>query len=162
MTPPVDFKPPGQWRLIGQVSDNVRSLWVDHIRAAEENERVIPWEFRVCTYGLIMVDFPFADLRTYQDRMQRTTNTPMKSKPSVPVSCYIPLGTTSIYAPEDLELVWSTLSDVVRSAEQYRHEACTEAHWMSKTVTPILNLVRRLRRYIDPVDDFEKLEVLDM
>ena len=86
----------------------------------------------------------------------------MKTKPSIPDSCYIPLGTDSTYAPEDLELVWSTLSDVVKSAEQYRHEDCTEAHWISKTVTPLLNLVRRLRRYTDPADDFEKLEALDM
>jgi hypothetical protein len=86
----------------------------------------------------------------------------MKTKPSVPGSCYIPLGTASIYTPEDLELVWSTLSDVVRSAEQYRHEGYTEAHWMSKTVTPLLNLVRRLRRYTEPAEDFEKLEALDM
>lgn len=94
--------------------------------------------------------------------MQRATNTPMKSKPSIPDTCYIPFGTASIYTQEDLELVWSTLSDVVTSAAQYRHEDYTEAHWMSKTVTPLLNLVRRLRRYTDPADVFEKLEALDM
>ena len=94
--------------------------------------------------------------------MQQATNTPMKTKPSIPGSCYIPFGTASTYTPQDLELVWSTLSDVVKSAAQYRHRDYTEAHWMSKTVTPLLNLVRRLRRYADPTDDFEKLEALDM
>jgi hypothetical protein len=58
MTPPVDFKTPGEWKGIGPVSDNVRGLWVDHIRAAEEKERVIPWEFKVCTYGR-----PYQDCR---------------------------------------------------------------------------------------------------
>ena len=94
--------------------------------------------------------------------MQRATDTPMKTKLEIPDSCYIPLGAASTYTQEDLELVWSTLSDVVKSAKQYRHEDYTEAHWMSKTVTPLLNLVRRLRRYADPADDFEKLEALDM
>ena len=94
--------------------------------------------------------------------MQRATDTPMKSKLSLPDSCYIPSGTASIYTPEDLGLVWSTLSDVVKSAAQYRHEDYTEAHWMSKTVTPLLNLVRRLGRYTDPAEDFEELEALDM
>ena len=65
MTPPVDFKTPGEWRLIGPVSDNVRNFWADHIRAAEEKERVIPWQFKVCTYGLIMSILLFVDLATY-------------------------------------------------------------------------------------------------
>ncbi len=94
--------------------------------------------------------------------MQQAANTPTKSKRSLPDSCYIPLGTASTYTPEELELVWFTLSDVVKSAEQYRHEDYTEAHWISKTVSPLLNLVRRLRRYTDPAYDFEELEALDM
>ena len=65
MTPPVEFKTPGEWRRIGPVSDNIRNFWVDHIRAAEEKERVIPWEFKVCTYGLIMTILLFVDLTTY-------------------------------------------------------------------------------------------------
>ena len=86
----------------------------------------------------------------------------MKTKFPIPSSCYIPLGTASIYTPEELELIWSTLFDVVKSAAQYRYRDYTEAHWISKTVTPLVNLVRRLRRYADPTDDFEKLEALDM
>ena len=64
MTPPVDFISPGEWKEIGPVSDNVRNLWVDHIRAAEEKEGVIPREFKVSNFGLIMSILPFADLAT--------------------------------------------------------------------------------------------------
>ncbi len=64
MMPPVDFRTPGEWRLIGPASDNVRNFWA-HIRAAEEKERVIPWQFKVCTYGLIMSILLFVDLTTY-------------------------------------------------------------------------------------------------
>ena len=65
MTPPVEFKTPGEWRGIGPVSDRVKNCWVDHVRAAEEKEHVIPWEFKVCAYGLIMSILPFVDLTTY-------------------------------------------------------------------------------------------------
>ena len=65
MTPPVDFKTPKEWKGIGPVSDNVRNFWVNHIRVAEEKERVIPGEFQVCTCGLILSVLPFADLTTY-------------------------------------------------------------------------------------------------
>ena len=65
MTPPVEFKTPEEWKGIGPVSENVRNFWVNHIRVAEEQECVIPWEFKVCICGLIMSILPFVDLITY-------------------------------------------------------------------------------------------------
>ena len=64
MKPPVDFISPGEWKGIGPISDNIRKLWVDHIRAAEGKEGVIPREFKVSKFGLIMSILPFADLAT--------------------------------------------------------------------------------------------------
>ena len=86
----------------------------------------------------------------------------MKIKPSIPDSCYILLDTASTYTQEDLELIWTTLSNVVKTAAQYRLEDYTDAHWMSKTVTILLNLVCRLRWQGDPADGFGKLEAGDM
>lgn len=64
MTPPVEFMTPEEWKVVGPVSDNVRDFWVNHIRAAEEKERIIPWEFKVCTCGLISSILPCTDLTT--------------------------------------------------------------------------------------------------
>ena len=68
MTPPVEFITPEEWKVVGPVSDNVRFFWVNHIRATQEKEGIIPWEFKVCTCGLIMSILPFlpfTNLTTY-------------------------------------------------------------------------------------------------
>ena len=51
------------------------------------------------------------------------------------------------------------ISDVLSSAKNYRHSGCTEAHWISVVVSPLLNLVRRLQRY---QKENARLEVVDL
>ena len=52
-----------------------------------------------------------------------------------------------------------TIADVLDLADEYRHSGCTEAHWNSIVVNPLLNLVRRLKRY---QRKDSKLSVLDL
>ena len=52
-----------------------------------------------------------------------------------------------------------TVADVLDSADQYRHSSCTEAQWTSIVVSPLLNLMRRLKRY---QSKDSKLAVLDL
>lgn len=89
--------------------------------------------------------------------MKKETDAPKKTSPSIPDSCFS--GSYSRYAKDDLALIQSTVSDILSSANKYRHSVCTEAHWASKVISPLLNLVRRLKCY-DKKDS--KLEVVDL
>lgn len=57
-------------------------------------------------------------------------------------------------------MIWLTVSDVLQNADKYRHSGCTEAHWILCVVSPLLHLVRRLKRYQTKQET--KLEILDM
>ena len=84
-------------------------------------------------------------------------DTPNKTKPLIPDDCFgAPL---TKYAIDDHGLMRSTIVDILDMARKYRHSGCTEPHWSSLVVSPLLNLVRRLKRY-QKVDS--KLEVIDL
>lgn len=51
------------------------------------------------------------------------------------------------YHPDDHPMIISTIEDIVAMAARYRYVDFTEAHWISVTVSPMLNLVRRWRRF---------------
>ena len=81
----------------------------------------------------------------------------MKTKPSIPDECFGALQDQ--YTPDDHVLMQLTIKDVRDMAELYRNSDCTEAHWSSIVVMPLLNLVRRLKRF-QKVDS--KIAVLDL
>lgn len=84
-------------------------------------------------------------------------NTPMKSKRRIATILF---GSVIHYDPLDHNLIWLTVSDVVFITEEYRNRG-TEAHWTSVVVTPLLQLVRRLRKFQKGMKA-PMLEVLDM
>lgn len=63
----------------------------------------------------------------------------------------------------DLDIIWTTLSDVMYMADQYRNNA-PESHWIGTVVAPLLHLVRRISLFkcFDDDADQQSLEVLDM
>ena len=92
-----------------------------------------------------------------KDRIIKASNTPTKSHLEIPQDMFGVSRNT--YAKEDLALVWLTISDILNNANKYRH-GCTEAHWSSVVVSPLLHLVRRLKRHCKKAET--KSEVLDM
>ena len=89
--------------------------------------------------------------------IQDQFDTPNKTRPLIPNDCFgAPLDK---YATDDYALMRLTISDVLTSADKYRHSGCTEAHWISIVVSLLLNLVRRLKRYQRTES---KLAVLDL
>ena len=72
-------------------------------------------------------------------------DTPNKTKPLLPDDCFGAL--LDKYTADDYTLIRSTIADVLKMANKYRHSGCTDAHWTSIVVSPLLNLVRRLKRY---------------
>lgn len=81
----------------------------------------------------------------------------MKTKPSIPDECFGALQDQ--YTLDDHVLMLLTIKDVRDMAEEYRYSDCTEAHWSSIVVMPLMNLVRRLKRF-QKVDS--KIAVLDL
>ena len=77
--------------------------------------------------------------------IQAQFDTPTKTKP--PISDEYFDASNDKYATDDFALIGLTIADVLSSADEYRHSGCTEAHWISIVVSPLLNLVRRLKRY---------------
>ena len=63
------------------------------------------------------------------------------------------------YAIDDYGLMRSTIVDILDMADKYWHSGFTEPHWSSLVVSPLLNLVRRLKRY---QKGDSKLEVIDL
>lgn len=89
--------------------------------------------------------------------MSRESDTPNKTKPSIPDSYFD--TSHARYAKEDLTLIQLTIWDVLGLADKYRHSDCTEPHWTSIVINPLLNLVRRLRRY---QKNDSKLAIVDL
>ena len=111
--------------------------------------------------NLLIIVIPIlADQHFAQERIQQATDTPNKRKPAIPQSSFVPRDKDPYFAKADLEVLWATITDVLKSADMYRHACPTEAHWTARVVSPLLNQVRRLKRYHD--EDFEKLESLDL
>ncbi|KAL9632467.1 MAG: hypothetical protein Q9164_005303 [Protoblastenia rupestris] len=92
-----------------------------------------------------------------KDRIRAVLDTPIKSRPQINDAAFGP--SLLNYRGTDPKLIWSTIDDVVKQADRFRDRICTEAHWISVVISPLLNLVRRLQRF-----DREKmeLEVLDI
>ena len=93
-----------------------------------------------------------------QDRITTASDTPTKSRVDIPPGLFG--SSLDKYIKEDHTLVWMTVSDVLENADKYRHSGCTEAHWISVVVNPLLHVVRRLKRHQEKAET--KLEVLDM
>ena len=84
-------------------------------------------------------------------------DTPKKTKETIPDEYF---GTPyARYAKEDHDLIKATITDVLNMADLYRHSGCTEAHWVSVVVNPLLSLVRRLTCY---QNEGSKIEVVDL
>ena len=71
--------------------------------------------------------------------------TPLKSKKSISDAAFG--SAIANYRGTDPQLLWFTIQDVVQQAAQYRNSGCTEAHWTSVVISPLLNLVRRMERF---------------
>ena len=67
------------------------------------------------------------------------------AKPSIPDECFGALQDQ--YTLDDIILVQVIFKDVRDMAAEYRHNDCTEGHWCSIVVMPLLNLVRQLKRF---------------
>lgn len=89
--------------------------------------------------------------------LNKELDTPNKTKPLVSDECFGALHDR--YAADDYSLMRLTIADVLELADEYRYSGCTEAHWTSIVVSPLLNLVRRLKRY---QKKDSKLAVLDL
>lgn len=85
------------------------------------------------------------------------SDTPNKTRAPIPDEYF---GASYVrYAKEDYDPMKVTITDVLSMADQYRHSGCTEAHWVSVVVNPLLSLVRRLRCY---QNEGSKIEVVDL
>ena len=80
-----------------------------------------------------------------QKEINKEFDTPDKTKPLISDDCFGALQDR--YVADDYTLMRLTIADVLDLADEYRHSGCTEAHWNSIVVNPILNLVRRLKRF---------------
>lgn len=89
--------------------------------------------------------------------LKKEFDTPNKTKPLLSDECFGTLHDR--YAADDYTLMRSTITDVLEMADEHRYSGCTEAHWTSIVVSPLLNLVRRLKRY---QRNDSKLAVLDL
>ena len=91
--------------------------------------------------------------------MAAVFNTPRKSKIGFKPDLF---DSAAIFDGQDLDLMWTTISDVAYMANLYRNSA-PESHWIGSVVAPLLHLVRRLSLFKIPNDrDRPLLEVLDM
>ena len=89
--------------------------------------------------------------------MRKESDTPNKTKALIPDHCFG--ASYSKYAEEDYNCMEVTIRDVLSMADKYRHRGCTEAHWVSVVISPLLNLVRRLRRF---QKEGSKIAVVDL
>ena len=89
--------------------------------------------------------------------MRKESDTPNKTKAPIPDHCFG--ASYSKYAEEDYNPMEVTIRDVLSMADKYRHSGCTEAHWVSVVVNPLMSLVRRLRRY---QKEGSKIAVVDL
>ncbi len=89
--------------------------------------------------------------------MRKESDTPNRTK--APISDHSFGASYSKHAEEDYDSIEVTIRDVLSMADSYRHSGCTEAHWVSVVVNPLLSLVRRLRRY---QKEGSKIAVVDL
>ena len=94
---------------------------------------------------MVPFDEYYADCDLRQTEIQIQFDTPNKTRPLIPNDRFG--APHDKYAPDDYALMRLTITDVLDMADEYRHSGCTEAHWNSIVVSPLLNLVRRLQRY---------------
>lgn len=83
-------------------------------------------------------------------------DTPMKSKGPTPHT----FESSLYFRPAEHGLIWSTVVDVANQAEKYRDKV-TESHWVTVTVSPLLQLIRKLEVFHN-ADKQSLLEVLDL
>jgi hypothetical protein len=94
-----------------------------------------------------------------QERLTTLFDTPRKSKLALRSSLF---NTVDILDGSDLDLIWTTLSDITFMATKYRNIA-PESHLIGTVVAPLLHLVRRLSLFQKDGDKEQPLlEVLDM
>ena len=89
--------------------------------------------------------------------MNKEFDTANRTRPLLSDECFSALHHR--YAADDYTLMRATITDVLEMADEYRYSGCTEAHWTSIVVSPLLNLVRRLNRY---QSKDSKMAVLDL
>ena len=89
--------------------------------------------------------------------------TPNKTKRRVPKESFTDLrdGWYGNFHETELDFLFKEACDVIKMARKYRHTRCTEAHWMTIVVHPLLRVLRRLAKY-ESVDGLGKIEVADM
>jgi hypothetical protein len=81
----------------------------------------------------------------------------MKSKPLISTNFF---GPVTHFDHLDHDLVWSTVSDALLMAKEYRNRG-TESHWIGVVVNPLLQLLRRLKKF-QKANDIPLLAVIDM
>ena len=153
MDPRTSFQTLIDTKKSGHLTGKVQKLW-QHMNWHER--RVIPSAFKVrlmrCHQTLMMLTVAWS-----QKEINKALDTPDKTKPLISDDCFGALQDR--YAADDYTLMRLTTADVLDLADEYRHSGCTEAHWNSIVVNPLLNLVRRLKRY---QRKDSKLSVLDL
>lgn len=82
--------------------------------------------------------------------------TPNKSKPRIPGSCF---SDNTQYNEGDYERIWVIVNDVVKTSLQCQILGYHESHWISYVVSPLLNLVSNLKRFDE---DGKRIIALDM
>ena len=153
MDPRTTFETLIDTKKSGYLTDRLQKLW-QHMNWHER--KVIPSALKVshirCHQTLMMLIVAWS-----QEEINKEFDTPDKTKPFIPDDCFGALEER--YAADDYTLVRLTIADVLDLAGEYRHSGCTEAHWNSIVVNPLLNLVRRLKRY---QGKDSKLAILDL
>lgn len=152
LTPRISFTTLIATKNKGYLTGRLQTLWLHYI--SWDDQGIIPTEFKVsnretkCDHGVANSSHP-------QEAMRKESDTPNKTRAPVPDHCF----GTNRYAEEDYNLIKATITDVLSMADKYRHSGCTEAHWVSFVVNPLLSLVRRLRRY---QKEGSKIAVVDL
>ena len=153
MDPRTSFQTLIDTKKSGHLTGRIQKLW-QHMNWHER--KVIPSAFKVglmrCHQTLMMLIVALS-----QKEINKAFDTPDKTKPLISDDCFGALQ--GRYAADDYSLMRLTIADVLDLADEYRHSGCTEAHWNSIVVNPLLNLVRRLKRY---QRKDSKLSVLDL
>ena len=153
LTPRIIFTTLKATKDKGHVTARLQTLWLDYINW--DNKAIVPTELKV---SLLRDEAcGVADSCYLQEILRKAADTPLKTKPSIPDEWFG--APYARYAKEDHDLMKATITDVLSMADQYRHSGCTEAHWVSVVVSPLLSLVRRLTCY---QDEGSKIEVVDL
>ncbi|KAL9123789.1 MAG: hypothetical protein Q9217_006817 [Psora testacea] len=93
----------------------------------------------------------------FNEPIKRALDTPTKTRSEIPSSAF---GPRTRYQQWDMTYLWSTTNDILQQAEKYCLNGCTEAHWTSVVISPLLHIVRRLKRYTKDTDQL--IQVLDI